>query len=101
MSSNGGGISSTKLAGTGGAASAKNNFARILAKEPLDVEEVRIDGLDNLVSGFIYTGYATEGSLTSAAVWLVVRVSMNANENPTRIQYRNNVVWDNRATGWS
>lgn len=49
-----------------------------------------------------YVGYAAPGSLTSAAVWRIVRITYDANDNPTVVEWADgnngfDNIWDNRA----
>lgn len=49
----------------------------------------------------LYLGKAPEGSLTTDAVWTVVRFTFDIDGLPTRKQTRTNVAWDSRAAaGW-
>lgn len=48
-----------------------------------------------------YHGRATDGTLTSAASWEVVRFYKDASDTVIRTRYRTGVAWDNRATGWT
>lgn len=75
-------------------------FPRILNQEPLDTEEMRKDTPLSLQDAYSYTGIAVAGSLTSASVWSVVRVSYDSNGSESRIQYRTPVAWDSRSSGW-
>lgn len=81
------------------------DFARILANEFEDSEEVRYDIPANSVlqkNGSSYTGIAPDGTLTSAASWTIVRSYYDANGNLSRQRIRKNISWDNRAvaTNW-
>lgn len=75
-------------------------FPRILNEEPLDTEEMRKDTPLSLQSSYSYSGLAVAGSLTSASVWSVVRFSYDSNGAESRLQYRTNLSWDGRASGW-
>jgi hypothetical protein len=51
----------------------------------------------------IYIGKAEEGSATSTAVWQIMKLTWDVNDNPTRVQYASDSdafshIWDNRAT---
>lgn len=46
----------------------------------------------------IYVGYADKGAATSSAVWFIMKITWDENNNPTLIQIANNAVWDNRTT---
>jgi hypothetical protein len=75
------------------------------ARGQLDYEslkgwETRIDY--NGGTNPIYVGKAEEGSATSAAVWQIKKLTWDANDNPTRIQFASDkdsftAIWDNRA----
>jgi hypothetical protein len=75
------------------------DFARILAKEFEDTEEVRYDtpNAAGLINGSAYAGIAPDGSATSAAVWTVVRTYYDPNSNPSRQRIKKGIAWDNRA----
>lgn len=49
-----------------------------------------------------YIGYGPPGSLTSQAVWRILRMTYDANDNPTVVEWANgNInfvnIWDDRA----
>lgn len=51
----------------------------------------------------IYIGKAAQGSATSAAVWLIRKLTYDGSNNCTNIQFANgssayNAIWDNRAS---
>ena len=75
-------------------------FRRLATGDVLDTEEVRIDIPAVLASGYIYKGYAPDGTATSATSWDVMRVSLDVNGNPSRQQYQTGISWDSRASGW-
>lgn len=75
--------------------------ARLLNNDLLDTEEIREDTPINLINTYSYKGLATAGTATSSAVWSIVRYSFDSNGQLSRIQYRTDVVWDSRASGWS
>lgn len=65
---------------------------------------IEIEWVAGTVSGFVakYVGYAAPGSLTSNAVWRIVRLTYDANDNPTKVEWANGNngfvnIWDNRA----
>lgn len=49
----------------------------------------------------IYIGYASQGALTSQSVWFIIKITWDANNNPTVIKSVNNAVWDDRATAYT
>ena len=74
---------------------------RILTGHILDTEEVRKDTPTSFINGFEYIGLALDNSLTNTAVWSIVRISYDSRGRQTRIQYRTNMSWDDRTTGWN
>lgn len=76
---------------------AEDRFTRVLKFKPIAGEELRRDetATDD------YHGIAADGSLTSAAVWDVVRFYKDASGKTTRTRYRTGVVWNNRTAGWT
>lgn len=46
----------------------------------------------------IYIGYADRNVATSASVWFIIKITWDANNNPTAIKSINNAVWDDRAS---
>ena len=46
----------------------------------------------------IYIGTADAGVATSTAVWYIIKISWDANDNPTAVKFRDLVVWDDRAS---
>jgi YD repeat-containing protein len=79
------------------------DFARLLARQIEDTEEIRYDipPPAALVNAASYAGIAPAGTATSAASWIVVRTDYDATGNPTRMRIRKAVAWDNRALGWT
>jgi hypothetical protein len=79
-----------------------SEFSKILEKRFRDTEEVRYDipVTAALPGGSIYIGVAPDPSLTTDAVWTVVRFYFDANALPSRARIRKNVVWDDRTLGW-
>ena len=52
----------------------------------------------------IYVGYATPGSNKASAVWRIQKITYDANNNPTDIQWADSNtnfdnIWDNRTSG--
>jgi hypothetical protein len=58
--------------------------------------QIKIDYLTG--TNPIYIGYADKGVATSDATWFILKITWDANNNPTVIQSANNAVWDDRAT---
>lgn len=56
--------------------------------------------LDDIEGGHLYIGRAANGSLTSAAVWEVVRWERNAAGVNLGAQYQSGITWDGRGSGW-
>jgi hypothetical protein len=79
--------------------SSVDTFTRIQTEQFHDTEEVRIDKPTLYDGTFEYIGLATAGSSTASLSWNVVRVSWVLNRK-TRLQYRANISWDNRTSGW-
>lgn len=80
------------------------DFARILARQIEDTEEIRYDlppTPAGYVNGASYAGVAPAGSETSAEVWSIVRTDYDAAGNPSRMRIRRSVAWDDRADGWT
>ena len=73
-----------------------SRFRRVLKAEPDAGEEMRREE----TSDFDYAGLAADGTATSALAWDVVRFTKTSNVI-TRIQFREDIVWDDRASGWS
>lgn len=46
----------------------------------------------------IYVGYADKGVSDGASAWFIIKITWDANDNPTAITSANNVDWTNRAT---
>ena len=52
----------------------------------------------------IYVGYAVSGSAKNAAVWRIMKITYDVNNNPTDVQWADgdvefNNIWDNRVGG--
>jgi hypothetical protein len=79
-----------------------NEFARIAQRQFLDTEEVRMDipAPSAMANAHIYLAVAPASTATNAASWKIVRITLDANKNPSRQQYRTGVAWDSRTTGW-
>ena len=59
--------------------------------------QTRIDYDSN--SNPIYIGLAARGKASSDADWVIIKFTLDANNNVTLIQVSsNNQIWDNRAT---
>lgn len=76
-----------------------DTFTRILQEQIKNTEEVRFDQPQTYNNTFEYIGIAPAGSLTSDFVWGIIRVSWVMNKK-IRIQFQDNVAWDNRTQGW-
>lgn len=80
------------------------DFARILARQIEDSEEVRIDLPATpaaFLNGASYMGVASQGSATDAAAWSIVRTDYDAAGNPSRMRIQRGIAWDERAQGWA
>jgi len=75
------------------------DFGRILNEQFHNNEEIRIDRPYTYDNTFEYIAVAPSGSNTSEAIWNCIRISWVANRQ-TRIQFRSNVVYDDRTQGW-
>ena len=73
---------------------------RILNGQFYDNEEVRIDRPTLFDNAFEYVAVAPDGSKTSDPVWYCIRCTW-VNNRKTRLQFRENIAWDDRAQGWS
>lgn len=73
---------------------------RILRGEIYSGEEWRSDTPVQLFNSFSYMGIAKKDSNTAASIWDVIRFSYDGNGNESRKQYRTQIAWDNRASGW-
>lgn len=74
---------------------------RIMHDAMYDNEEMRLDVPEICIDTFSYKGVAADGSATSAAVWSILRVTWNSVGRESRFQFRENVSWDERASGWA
>lgn len=75
------------------------SFTRILNGQLNDTEEMRLEKPMSYGMGFEYVGVGPNGANTADLVWNVVRCEW-IDSKKTRIQYRNNIAWDDRAIGW-
>lgn len=75
-------------------------FTRILKGEFYDDEEVRIERPGSYILGEEYVGLAKAGSSVFDPVWNCARCVW-VNGKKTRMQFRSNIVWEDRITGWS
>lgn len=74
-----------------------NRFSSLIKFEPRPNEELRSE--ETLSDR--YHGRAPDGTATSDASWEIVRFYKNPLTGQiVRTRYRENVSWDNRATGW-
>ncbi len=85
-------------AGTTGAIGL-SDFGKLLQRVVSNTDELRLDVEPSNTD--YYIGKNIDGVLTSSATWDVARIYLSATKNPTRMRFRQGVVWDNRATGWS
>lgn len=74
-------------------------FTRILTGQIYDNEEVRMDKPESYNNGFEYCGVAELGSDPSLPVWNCIRCTW-MNNRKVRMQYRSNIIWNNRSGGW-
>lgn len=73
---------------------------RLLHDAMYDSEEMREDIPAAPISTYSYKGMAVSGSLTSAAVWSIIRITYDAEGRNVRTQFRADVAWDSRDLGW-
>lgn len=75
-------------------------FTRIMNGQFWDFEEVRYDRPLDYANAYAYVGVAPAGSSADAAVWCCVRRSYDLNGKCVRDQYRSDIAWTARTTGW-
>ena len=75
-------------------------FTRLMVGNIADTEELRLDVPGTFDNTYSYIGIAESGSNPSDLVWSCIRCSWT-NNRKTRIQYRTNMAWSDRAQGWN
>lgn len=76
------------------------DFARILARQIEDTEEIRYDLPATpaaFQNGSSYAGLAPDDTPTADEAWSVVRTDYDAAGNPARMRIRRGIAWDDRA----
>lgn len=76
-----------------------DTFTRILQGQINDNEEIRCEKPMSYALGYEYVGLGPDGANTADPVWDVVRVEWVSSKK-TRMQYRADISWDDRAIGW-
>lgn len=66
-------------------------------------DDIRIEWTAGTVSGFnpVYVGSAIKGTATSAKGWYIIKITWDANDNPTLVEktgQTGDYTWDARAT---
>lgn len=74
-----------------------DTFTRICQEQFNNTEEVR--RMWDSINGFEYVALAPSGTPTSVTTWKAVRVTWT-NSQKTRLQYQENISWDNITQGW-
>lgn len=77
---------------------AEADFERVAKARPRTGEELRFD---DVLAGALYIGAAPEGTGTGVEVWRIVKYDRTATGAVTRMRYKSNVAWDQRATLWT
>ena len=78
-----------------------DTFTRIIKGEFWDFEEVRYDRPSAYSNSFAYVGVATQGSSILEPVWSCIRRTYDENGKVVRDQFRQNIAWSDRFTGWN
>lgn len=73
-----------------------SDFARLLARQVENTDELRLD-VEPASSDF-YIGKNVDGTATSDPSWDIIKISLSATRNPSRIQFVQDAVWDDRTT---
>lgn len=73
-----------------------DTFTRMLNNQIYDSEEMRLERGSDLTLSYEYMGIAPSGSSTSLPVWSCIRKTW-ANSRCTRVQYKDNIAWSNKA----
>lgn len=75
-------------------------FTRLLSSSVNNGEELRRDSPSVFANSFEYVGLSLSGSLTSSAVWSVMRITYDIRGKSVRFQFQDQISWDNRTQGW-